>query len=685
MPFSPAFARFVLLTLLVSAPSAAQTSGKFWIRFGDKGSGVPSDGALRSASGSYRAALAEIDPRAIARRAKVLPRSEIFSVSDLPVAPAYLDALQALGVRVIHESRWMNAVSARLTDSQRNAIAALPFVSSVDPVRSFPRRPRESRPAAPPLSRDALSFDYGSSLEQLRMIDAVPLQAMGVTGHGVLVGMLDSGFRWRLHEALKSRRVVAEHDFIFNDDTTANQAGDIATQDEHGTLTLSLIGAYAPGILLGSAFDASFLLGKTEDIRSETRVEEDNWVAGIEWMERKGVDVVSSSLGYNVFDDGTGYSWAAGDFNGRTSVTARAAAHAAELGVIVCNAMGNEDNGDGITGTMLTPADADSIISVGAVNLARQLEPFSSTGPTNDGRTKPDLVAPGSRGMVVAIPPNNYSAEFQGTSLSTPLVAGAAALLLSVRPELTPIQVRDALRASADTVDAERIPTRPNNFTGWGLVDAFRAALSFGPIFSNTPSVAAGGPNRITINILSAFGLRSDSVIFRFAPGRSTSFGTAPMVLDSSFGFPTSGRYIVTIPSFPADTLLRFTIEAVDSAGNRYASPPPITGREWELHVGRDDLHLSPDIPAGDALFQNYPNPVNGWTTIAFDLPRDEGVTLELFDIRGALVATLLSGPVEAGTGRSVMVDASRYPSGVYFYRLRSAHASITKKLVILR
>ena len=210
----------------------------------------------------------------------------------------------------------------------------------------------------------------------------------------MLVGMLDSGFRWRVHESLNTRHVIAEHDFIFNDDTTANQAGDASNQDQHGTLTMSTLGGYMPGKLIGPAFDADFILAKTEYIPTETRIEEDHWAAAIEWMEANGVDVASSSLGYNTFDlPDSGYTWANGDFNGRTSITAQAAIQAARLGVVVCDAMGNEGNGDGVIGTMLTPADADSIISVGAVTFSKLLAGFSSTGPTNDGRTKPDVSA----------------------------------------------------------------------------------------------------------------------------------------------------------------------------------------------------------------------------------------------------------------------------------------------------
>src|SRR3972149_7654738 len=204
--------------------------------------------------------------------------------------------------------------------------------------------------------------------------------------------MLDAGFRWRSHNALDSLRVLAEYDFIFHDSVSANESNDVPDQDSHGTATLSTIGGFEPGQLIGPAYGASFILGKTEYIPTETQIEEDNWVAGIEWMESKGVDVVSSSLGYTTVDDGSGYKYSRGDFNGRTAVTTKAAVMAARRGVVVVNSMGNSGNP---VGSIIAPADADSIIAAGAVNYSGVLASFSSVGPTNDGRIKPDVVGPG--------------------------------------------------------------------------------------------------------------------------------------------------------------------------------------------------------------------------------------------------------------------------------------------------
>jgi serine protease AprX len=685
--------RPIILILLVSilcAPFPAAGQRKYWISFADKGPAFSSRGTIPAGSLAENLAKTRLQQTTMERRAR---HGIGLTAEDMPLYQPYVDAVRSIAGTIAQTSRWCNAVSASLSPAEASRILAFPFVSRIEPVRVFRRpemRSRDAQHAGPPATS---SFDYGGSAAQLAALDILPLHDIGITGKGVIVGLLDSGFRWRTHDALRSRTVLAEHDFIFNDNNTANQPGDTPGQDDHGTLTMSLIAGYMPGMLIGSAFGAGFLLGKTELIYPseasdyDTKIEEDNWVAGLEWMESHGADVVSSSLGYNDFVDSTSYSWENGDFNGRTTASARAAAHAAALGVVVCTAMGNEGNGDGLTGTLLTPADADSILSIGAVDFSGAVTGFSSTGPTNDGRIKPDLVAPGVRGVVCAIPPNSYSTGFQGTSLSTPLIAGTAALLISARPELTPLQVRDILRSSAKPVtDPSRFPVSPNNFSGWGEPDALNALLSVGPVFGNSPRVvnSAGRPE-ITANIVSKFGIIPDSVKLFFTKGRSAAYIAVTMTPDSSMFFPTSGRYRVLLPPFPTNTLLQFYIEAADSAGRRYRSPAPVLHRPWEYFVGRDDADLAPQIPAGYRLYQNYPNPFNGSTVIQLDLPLDERISLKVYNVLGREVATIVNGIHEAGTGVTVSFDPGALPSGIYFYRLATASYQETRKMLLIR
>jgi serine protease AprX len=689
---------FLFVLVASSIHADAQSLNKYWVIFRDKGPDVQSTGPLPVNSALYEFAKEYISPRSLARRAKSLQPDLLLDAADIPMYEPYIDFIARLGCQPVQRSRWLNAMSAYLTQENISVIEKLSFVLTIKPVVrfSFKKALVKSTDIRNLSDRDP-SVDYGNSFEQLTIINALPLHQAGITGRNVLIGMLDSGFRWRAHEALRTRAVLAEHDFIFNDATTANQSNDAPEQDGHGTLTFSIIGGYMPGKLAGPAYDAEFLLAKTEYVPAEYRSEEDYWAAGIEWMEQYGVDIVSSSVGYNVFDDETGYSWANGDFNGRTSVVAQAAARAARLGVVVCTSMGNEGNGDGITGTLLTPADADSIISVGGIAPDGTLAYFSSTGPTNDGRIKPDVVGLGVGVYHARVPgPDTYGTS-NGNSVSTPLVAGSAALLLSVRPELTPVEVRNALRMSAKHVDTVRYPESPNNFTGWGLVDAFRAAASLGPIFSNQPEVTINsGEMIISSAIISRYGIIPDSVFLTYTIEEDTREHQLTMTLDTTIIYPTSGRYATTLPHHPFGTHILFSISAVDSSDHAYQSPAPIANTRWKIYYGIPGLQPdSVDIP-GAVLHQNYPNPFSSkasfpaglipgsYTVISFDVPEVTHVLLKIYNILGQVVETVADDRFSAGS-HSVIWNASHYASGVYIYRLSTPSSSLTKKMVYIK
>ena len=678
--------------LLASAVSESWCqSAKYWVYFTDKGNAIIPSGNITTDEGKTQQISDYITPRALARRAKVIDRDHLLDEADIPLHEPYIQRITELGGKLVQKSRWFNAASFILTPAIRKAVLSFQFVAKVEPVKIFRGRRDYSAVAESTVPfRKGLAHDYGVSYIQLNMSNIIQLHDAGITGHRVLIGMLDSGYRWKLHEALQTRRVLAEHDFIFNDDNTANEQNDPEIEDSHGTLTFSVVGGYKPGYLIGAAFDAEFLLAKTEYDSTEFQTEEDYWAAGIEWLEGLGADVVSSSLGYDLFDDGTGYFWENGDFDGKTSITARAAARASRLGVVVCTSMGNEGNGDGITGTMTTPADADSIISVGAVSFNGRLAIFSSTGPTNDGRTKPDVVAPGVNVYHARVPgPDTYGYS-QGTSLATPLTAGAAALLLSVRPELRPIEVRDALRAAAAPIDTGAHRPVPNNFTGWGLIDAFRAAVSLGPVFSNKPfTPVSSEQNLLATYVFSKYGINPDSTLLYYSAGSDPAWTSLNMTLDSAIQFPTSGRYTVTLPPMRTGTPVRFYIISRDSSGRSYTSPSPTHMPYWLYYYGDGTVKESPPLPTEFALEQNFPNPFNSGTWIQYSLrsSRPQRVSLKVYNVIGKLVAVILDGSWEAGgTFPDIAYfDASNLPSGVYFYRLTTPSFSSTKKMMLVR
>lgn len=674
---------FVLLLFAASFVFAQERAQKCWIYLRDKDERVL-HAFSKNASAVEISQAASISKRALTRRAKVLPPDRIISNEDLPVSQRYADQLKRSGISIINTSRWFNAVTAMITNEQRQRISSLSFVERVEPVRIFTKKelpssqiPFLEKNSAPTVQQ---LHNYGPSFTQVSQIKVVDVHNLRITGRGVLVGMLDSGFRWRNPEATKNMNVINEYDFIQHDSVTANQTGDASDQDSHGTTTLSTVGGYKEGQLVSPAFGASFILAKTEYIPGETNIEEDDWVAGIEWEEQNGVDVVSSSLGYGEFDKGQkNYTYA--DMNGRTATTSKAAVLAARRGVVVCSAMGNE--GQTAWHYLTAPADADSILSIGAVTSSGALASFSSVGPTSDARIKPDIVAQGVSTYAATPSPTSY-AYFNGTSLSTPLVAGAAALVLSAHPELTPIQVREALRSTASNASS------PDNNVGWGIINTYKAILYHGMIMSTDPEIAlmSDSSTRIAVFVVSNATIKNDSIKLFFSTDGGASFTVLPMVLTEILNATNnSGSYSAVIPKQIPGSKVRYYASAVDATNKRRSTPYAAPADFFEFNFGFSNVP-TPPLPTGYELSQNFPNPMtpfNPGTWIQYTLERGNYTTLKIYDVLGREVATLVNEHQTPGLKPPVYFSAVGLASGVYLYRLKSGEFSAVKKLVLLK
>ena len=417
------------------------------------------------------AAAAGLTPRALSRRALRTLAPQL-GFEDLPLFQAYVDAVFARVLRPRQQSRWFNAVSAEATAEQVRALARLACVARVDLVRRY-RRPREE-PVEPPgrtagagaaAAVERHSLEYGGSLGQLRQINVPAVHDRGLHGEGVVIALFDTGFNNLAHRSFATLKIVARRDFV-NGDGDVGDGPDLG-EGSHGTETLSAVGGYSPGELIGPAFAASYLLAKTENTESETPLEEDNWAAAVEWAEAKGVDVISSSLGYLEFD-GPNTSYTDLDMDGATAISTQAAERAASHGVVVVNSAGNAGFNP-LHNTLGAPADGKRVLAVAAVTSAGARASFSSIGPSADGRIKPDVAAQGVAVKLASPASASGYVLGNGTSFSCPLTAGVAALVLQAHPHYSVKQVLGVIRAASSQAGA------PDNLLGYGIVNALKA------------------------------------------------------------------------------------------------------------------------------------------------------------------------------------------------------------------
>lgn len=413
------------------------------------------------------------------RRMQRASDASLMDVYDAPVRDDYIRQLSDNGLRPKQISRWLNAVSGWITKDGLRQIERLPFVENIDRVRKFSGArfsavSQENIAEKRPFSRTATydSAFYGYSYTPLRMLRVDQLHQAGFFGQGIRVAVFDAGFNNLTHEVFDSLRIIATRDFVNGDSSVADDPGQ-AGSGSHGTAVLSVLAGYKPGKIVGPAFRSEYLLAKTENTESEHPVEEDNWIAALEWAEGYGADVVSSSVAYIEFDssgnnryDSSAYNWTW--MTGHSTRITKAANIAVQKGMVVVNSAGNEGY-HATHNTLGAPADGDLVIAVGSVNASGVRVSSSSVGPTTMGRIKPDVMAMGAGVWTAASwSPTAYFAQ-NGTSFSCPLISGISAALLSAHPDWTPAHLYQALIKTADRAQA------PDREYGYGIVNAFEA------------------------------------------------------------------------------------------------------------------------------------------------------------------------------------------------------------------
>ncbi len=626
----------------------AQENSRYWIYFKDKPS--------FSDRGVLYSPYVTLTDRAIQRR--LLRTSSVnFDQTDFPVSPLYINVLVNLGIKIHQKSRWLNAVSAYLNDIPIQDLINLPFVKKVEPVRMM--KAQQSKNSKPIILPKVTQEDYGSSWNQNQMIGIPFAHQLGYHGEDILIALFDTGFILE-HDALKNTKVKATWDFVNNDENVANENGDVANQHNHGTEVLGVIAGYIPGQLIGPAYASEYLLAKTEDLTSESHVEEDNWVAAAEWAEGLGADIISTSVVYTL-----DYSYE--DMDGNTTIITRAADLAVKKGVSVFSSAGNE----GYTAWryIAAPADGDSVIAIGGVRADGSRHAASSVGPTSDGRIKPDLMAQSQSVYTVSVYSNNGYTGVSGTSYSCPLGAGVGAILLSVYPSLTPMALRDTLVQNATQFE------NPDTLSGYGLIDL----------------------EKILVKLIPKPGVSVDNLSLNLLEGRNELTWIAVEEISNE-------KWVISRKEFGED------YQVVGEISGRELGLSPLTYSFIDFDVNGGEIItylLAAQLYSGEliiadtirsqslqatsiTLLNNSPNPFNSETQLIFGLNRLQNVSLKIYDIRGRLIKILIDDQSMAVQYHHLFWDGTNdqnqtVSSGTYYLRLETEDSYKMKKIMLLK
>lgn len=464
--------RIVLLWAVAFAMVAnAQRVDKYWVSFADKA--APMEYRLDNPS-------AYLGPRALERR--VRQRIAVDSL-DLPVCPQYVAALEHAGMRVQNRSKWLNGVSAYVAEgTDVSFLDTMRCVAGYQLLEVGESRVPDINSFLPVINtahrEDYMAYGrsyYNNAYAQIKQLNGIQLHRNGYEGQGVIVGVCDGGFPGvdtitAFARMRDEGRLLAVRDFVWEGDS-------VFSVHDHGTVVLSTMASYDPGMYVGTAPMASYILCRTENTTQETPLEEYNWVAAAEYLDSMGADIVTSSLGYYYFDNSM-FDHALAGLDGRTYVMSIGADIAVSRGMLVINAAGND--GQSNPQHLNSPADVERVLTVGACDKDGRWASFSSYGPTADMRIKPDVMALGA--AVQCVGSQGVVHASSGTSLATPILAGMMACLMQRCPYLTPQQLCDSVRAWGHLANA------PNSREGYGIPDFGRTMQVSDPVGIDQPT-----------------------------------------------------------------------------------------------------------------------------------------------------------------------------------------------------
>lgn len=596
---------------------------------------------------------AYLSDRSITRRIKY---NLSLDSTDLPITPRYLDSIRSVpNVTLLNKSKWLNQVAIFTTDpAALTKINSFPFVQSVNPIA--PRVTPFNAPS-PKFNNETIeqlnnpiivrtqqtNINYGQTFNQVHIHNGEFLHERGFQGEGMIISVLDGGFQtYKTNPAFDSIRinnqVIGEWNFVSNATNTDAFSG-------HGMNCLSTIAANRPGIMVGTAPHAKFWLFVTEDVFSEYPIEEQNWAAAAEHSDSTGADVISSSLGYQDFDNPV-FDHLYPDRNGNISIVTRAADYAAKKGMIVMNSAGNYGALSDQRKYISCPADGDSVVAVGAVTTSGTIASFSSWGPNSAGKIKPNIVSVG-QGTIVANGAGNPSAG-SGTSFSNPNIAGLITCLWGAFPEFSNMKIIDAVQRSSHKF------ANPDDRFGYGIPDMRKAYYILN---GERSQLAFGGAGW-----------------FRATPTPFTNRIDVAFIADDS---GLVKLYLKNINDIKIDSA-GFLVDSLDFRTHSFLNLDPLPAGFYYVQYKGITKDSTITLIKGADLFANdwikvFPNPFNNQINIYFMAQADGNASISLYDGRGRLMSSRKSIAVEQGNIYYLSFsEVAKFNRGIYIVRFNN-------------
>jgi serine protease AprX len=648
----------LLVILSITQISKAQST-RYVIKFKDKGTNPYS---LSNPS-------AYLSSRAIARRTRY---TIAIDSTDLPVTPRYIDSVQLAGtVTILNISKWLNSVTIQTTDAAALAkINGFSFVQTSSPIAARMASDRnkfeQEQIQKPSVSHKETGiasdfFDYGSSFAQIHIHNGEFLHNIGLRGEAMQIGMLDAGFQNYLTvRAFDSAR--ANGQFLGTWDFVAKETS-VNEDNPHGMQCLSTIAANIPGQFVGTAPKASFYLFRSEDASSEYPIEEHNWVCAAERVDSAGGDMISSSLGYNSFDAPLAtQSHTYADMDGNTTMAAIGADLAAKKGILVMNSAGNE--GGNSWGKIITPADGDSVMAVGAVNASGIPAGFTSRGPSSDGQVKPDVASVGVATVVQL--QNNTIGTNNGTSFSAPNMAGLTACLWQGFQEFTNIKIINALQRAGSRA------TSPNDTIGYGIPDVKKAMLYLLKEYATSTATVSGCKTTVSWNSKDVSAMKYE--IERTVAGQTVFVKVGEVTGSGTVFSNQTHTFEDDLSDVPKGTVTYRIRQVIDTSASGFMAD----------YIDTVSTSLATSCLSGSNSIELAPNPARGSLNVKVNTQTAiTNLVIKVYNSLGQMVVDLKRSKAEGSVVFNVPVF--KLPGGKYYVSVYDGKNLIeTKELLKL-